>query len=617
MGTSDSIDRDPAVGHSQEICGPQSDGGPHSPQQEFAWLSFTNSTDVAFALRTTLAGIAVLFTTMWLQIDVPRWAVWTVFVVSPPVRGNALRKTASRLVGTVIGCIAAVAITALFPQERIGYFVVFSAWLGGCAYWATFRRGYVSYAAVLAAFTSAIVAAEVSSMPLHVWRAAVDRGSATFLGTLFAFFASEMSARSDDVPRDLANRVRALASDQLCWAANLLVPGKSKIRKDAPFTARILALDEIITNASAERSGLNWVKPWIAGIPTALLSLQSAVLRVRDTAAHSGTTSETRRAGTDVLENLVAFLRSPASLDLPSLQRQSASLAGLRSAQWAQAPALQEIINAICYLTAGLEAIMDLTPPRLAPPLYPPPKFVAHPHYATTNLIRTVVGIVLGFIIWDVTAWTHGDIFLVYIAVGVVMFVANDDPVAGNWPNLIGNLIGGVVALAAKYLLLVRANEPVCLMIILFVLLFIGALAETKTKLASLGLFYINGLLVLMAPENPQKYDFVQDVNIFIAFVLAYSFVPMIFVAIGTPRKGPERIAELLAHMRQRRRLLSSDLTREQRLCWQTEMYDELQRLQAVTADPRVRDYGVNLLLFAWRTPEAFRPRSPSQMEST
>src|SRR3954454_23048147 len=98
----------------------------------------------------------------------------------------------------------------MLPQDRLGFYLVFSTWLGACAYWATLRRGYVSYAAILAAFTSATIAADVASAPLAVWQAAVDRGSATLMGTIFAYFASEMPARSDDVPSELANLVRAL-----------------------------------------------------------------------------------------------------------------------------------------------------------------------------------------------------------------------------------------------------------------------------------------------------------------------------------------------------------------------------------------------------------------------
>jgi uncharacterized membrane protein YccC len=298
-------------------------------RNDVGWLHFTTTGDVVFALRTTLAGIAALFTAMWLQLDVPRWAMWTVFIVSPPVRGNALRKTVARLIGTVTGCIVAVAVVGLFPQDRLGFYVVFAAWLGSCAYWATLRRGYVSYAAILAAFTSAIIAADVALAPLAVWQAAVDRGSATLLGVIFAYFASEMLARSDDVPSDLANRVRALAGDVLDWAARQLESRQTSEPKDAPFTAQIFALDETCTNAIAERPALGWVKPWIVGLPTALLAIQSAALRLRDADARALTTTATARLK-DTLRKFAAFLRSTAPLDLQSVHHQAIFLADVR-----------------------------------------------------------------------------------------------------------------------------------------------------------------------------------------------------------------------------------------------------------------------------------------------
>src|SRR5271154_5438179 len=109
----------------------------HHIRGEHSSLVFASAGDITFALRTTFAGLAALYTAMWLQIDTPRWAIWTVFIVSPPMRGNALRKTAARLVGTVIGCIVGIVCVSLFPQQPTGFYILLSVWLGVCAYWAT------------------------------------------------------------------------------------------------------------------------------------------------------------------------------------------------------------------------------------------------------------------------------------------------------------------------------------------------------------------------------------------------------------------------------------------------------------------------------------------------
>jgi uncharacterized membrane protein YccC len=557
--------------------------------------SFTIDGDLNFAMRTTLAGIAAMFVAMWLQLDTPRWAIWTVFIVSPPVRGNALRKTVARIVGTFIGCTVGVTAVALFPQDRVGFYVFFSLWLGACAYWATLRRGFVSYAASLGAFTSAIVSAGVSAAPLATWDTAMDRGCATILGILFALFASNLAATSDDAPGDLAKRICALAADLLDWSVKQLPEGYSPEPKDAPLTAKILALDESCINSLAERPALSRVKPWICGIPTALLSLQSAVLSMRD--AISPQTPATAPATTQVLQGVADFLRSGRALELPALSRQTDSLRELLKSQPAQAPAMRQTIHALLYLLGSLQALLTFQPPDPATPLYPRPKFMAHPQAAAINMIRAIVGMGAGFLIWDLTAWPQGPVFMVIIAVVVVVLVKVDDPVIAIWAAVVGSTAGGVIALGLKYLLLVGFNDPVNLILALFPFLFIAAWIQTKGKIAPFGVVLAIGLLYVTEPTNPQVYDFAHDVNTLIAIEAACMFTALLFLAIGTPKKGTERIAELLARMRRLRWTINSTWTHQQRLGWETQMYDELHKLQEATSDPSHRRHGVNLLL--------------------
>lgn len=556
---------------------------------------FIDAPGLGFALRTTLAGMAALFVAMWLQLDTPRWAIWTVFIVSPPVRGNALRKTMARIAGTFIGCIAGVAAVALFPQDRVGFYILFSIWLGTCAYWATQRRGYISYAASLAAFTSAIVSAGVSAEPLGVWQTATDRGCATMLGILFALFASNLAATTDDVPGDLAKRICAIAKNLLEWSVNQLQVAGSSEPKDAPLTSKILDLDESCINSLAERPALNRVKPWICGVPTAMLSLQSAALSMRD--AISPRAIATAREAKDVLQGVAEFLRSGTALELPALDRQMDLLRGLLKSHRAQAPAMRQTIDALLYLLGSLQALLTFQPPDAASPLYPPPRFAPRPYAATINMIRAIVGIGAGFIIWDLTAWPQGPVFMVIIAVVVLILVKIDDPISATWAAVVGSTAGGVIALALKYLHLVSFNDPVNLILALFPFLFFAAWIETKGKLALLGVVLTIGLLYVTEPSNPQLYDFTHDVNTLIAIEAGLGFTALIFVAIGTPKKGAERIAELLARMRRWRGTVLPTWTHDQRLGWETQMYDELRRLQAVTTDTVHRRYGVNLLL--------------------
>jgi uncharacterized membrane protein YccC len=552
-----------------------------------------------FALRTTLAGMAALFVAMWMQLDTPRWAIWTVFIVSPPVRGNALRKTAARVAGTFVGCFVGVAAVGLFPQDRMGFYGLLSLWLGACAYWATLRRGYVSYAASLAAFTSAVVSAGVSAQPLEVWQTAMNRSCETILGILFAFLASSLAATTDDVPGDLARKFCMIAAELLDWSVKQLRADNSAEPGDAPLTAKILALDEFCNNSAAERSALSWIKPWIRGVPTALLSLQSAVLSMRD--AHSPKSPATDRVAADILQGIADFLRSGGALEPLALDRQSDSLRGLLHSHPGQAPAMQEIIHALLYLLGSLQALLTFKPPDPSTPLYPPPRFAARPHAATINMIRAIVGVGAGFIIWDLTAWPQGPVFMVIIAVVIVVLVTLEDPVVAVVGGVLGSTIGGVIALGLKYLLLISFNDPVNLILVLFPFLFFGAWIETRGKIAPLAVVFTIGLLYVAEPSNPQSYDFAHDLNTLMAIEAGVAFTSVVFLAIGTPKKGAERIAELLVRMRRRRGTALPSWTDEQRLGWETCMYDELQRLQQATTNTAHRRHGVNLLLSGLR----------------
>jgi uncharacterized membrane protein YccC len=203
----------------------------------------------------------------------------------------------------------------------------------------------------------------------------------------------------------------------------------------------------------------------------------------------------------------------------------------------------------------------------------------------------------LGFVIWDLTAWPQGPVFMVMIAVAVVVLVTVENTVVVVWAAAVGALLGGMIGLTLKYLLLVRFNDSLTLFVAVFPLLVLSAWLETKGKLAPLGVLLTIGGLYLIEPTNPQQYDFAQDINTLIALVLSFLYAGLIFLAIGTPRKGLQRVTELLVRMRRLRWRISPNWSWQQWLWWETQMYDELQRLQAVTKDPKDRQHALKLVL--------------------
>jgi uncharacterized membrane protein YccC len=110
-----------------------------------------------YGVRLWAAVCLALFLAFWLELDNPSWAGTSAAIVCQPVLGASLRKGWFRLNGTIVGAIAAVVLSALFPQHRAGFLLGLALWGAVCALIATLLRNYASYAAALAGFTAAII----------------------------------------------------------------------------------------------------------------------------------------------------------------------------------------------------------------------------------------------------------------------------------------------------------------------------------------------------------------------------------------------------------------------------------------------------------------------------
>jgi hypothetical protein len=71
-----------------------------------------------------------------------------------------LRKGWYRMIGTLVGAVAIVVLTAWFPQARAPFLVALALWSAVCALVATLLHNFASYSAALAGYTAAIIAAD-------------------------------------------------------------------------------------------------------------------------------------------------------------------------------------------------------------------------------------------------------------------------------------------------------------------------------------------------------------------------------------------------------------------------------------------------------------------------
>src|SRR5277367_5168871 len=114
-----------------------------------------------FGLRLWASVCLALYVAFALELDNAYWAGTTAAIVCQPSLGASLRKGWFRMIGTIVGAVAIVVLTAWFPQARGSFLLGLALWAAACALVATLLRNFAAYAAALAGYTVAIIASDV------------------------------------------------------------------------------------------------------------------------------------------------------------------------------------------------------------------------------------------------------------------------------------------------------------------------------------------------------------------------------------------------------------------------------------------------------------------------
>ncbi len=221
-----------------------------------------------FSLRLWASVCLALYVAFWLELDTPSWAGATAALMCQPHLGASLRKGWYRLIGTVVGAVAIVVMTACFPQDRMGFFLVLALWGAGCALVANLLRNFASYSAALAGYTVAIIASDqlgaVGGLNGQAFMLAVNRASEIGIGIVCA---GVVLAATDlgGARRRLASLFADLSSEIAGRFAGTLADAGAEF--DQTQTIRrelvrlVIALDPVIDEALGESSELRYHSP--------------------------------------------------------------------------------------------------------------------------------------------------------------------------------------------------------------------------------------------------------------------------------------------------------------------------------------------------------------------
>jgi uncharacterized membrane protein YccC len=515
-----------------------------------------------FGLRLWAAVSLALYIAFWLQLDNAYWAGTSAAVVCQPSLGASLRKAWFRMIGTVIGAVAIVVLTARFPQDRTGFFVGLALWGAACALVATLLRNFAGYAAALAGLTAAVIASDelgaVGGANNDVFMFAVARASEICIGIICA---GVVLASTDfgGARRRLAAQLATISAEiveGLTGTFLLVGPEQSKtrpVRRD--LIRRITALDPVIDEALGESSDL---RPHSPALEAAAGGLFAALSGWRTAAVHLELLqSDNGRTEADiVLENIPPELRSvPAqeraagwTIDPSSGRKACVAAVRTLTSLVAETPSLRLLADSAAEALIGVRRALDgllllVEPARNTsgrrsawfgvPDLLP----------ALVNGLRAFVTIGAVELFWVVTAWPNGAQAIVFAAIAVIVFSPKaDQAYTTTMSFMTGTSLAAALAGIVKFAVLPGLTTFAGFTLAIgLVLVPAGTLMVQRQ--APMFTAMIVTFVPLLAPANQMSYDTLQFYNGAVAIVtgvgaaaLAFRLLPPLSPALRTRR---------------------------------------------------------------------------------
>ena len=514
------------------------------------------------AIKTGLAFAMVFGIAMQLGWMNPYWAGWAVAVIALPTAGASIRKGMYRIVGTIPGCLAALAIQALAPQDRWTFMLLTCGWIFLTSYLMVSRQKD-SYLWVMAGYVCLLILLSDLDSSANMFESAVFRTVETVMGvvvyTLIAVFlwpltnlgaikksSAELAATLNDIWRTARD---TLLGQQGSAASFQELQGKA-IQQLAQFASVLQAEG----SESYEVSEVRHLWERFHGLSAALLE---SVGRWQ-----SGFTELERVDVRAVFPNLPAFFaeldarlaalshvlagQSPTYLPRPvSLALDPAASGRLTPFDRAAVEVarkemerlevlIAELLECACELQ-GQAALDGAAKPVLTSAMRERATWLPVPdwdHLRSAAFVSATTGV--GFLIW---------IFL-------------DPPGHSAWFQFSGTIaliIALVPTLRSSPLIgLVAVSSAICLAIYVFIMpqlssflglgsLLFGTMFLVCYFLSGMARFFGSmAILNILQIQNHQVYSFAAMANFLIFLVLGFTFLFVMSYLLGSPR--PEKV---------------------------------------------------------------------------
>lgn len=543
-----------------------------------------------YALRTTLAMCLALSFAYSLDLDQPYWAMTSAAVVSFPTVGGAISKSLGRIVGSLIGAVAAILIAGYTLNDPWLFSFAFASWLGFCTWISNLHQNNVAYAFSLAGYTAALIAFSTVNITevSQLWDIAQARVCEAITGILCAGLMMMLLPSTSDGDTLLVTLKQMQL--RLLEHARLLLNQEST---DSAHTAHENLISQILTTNilriqaywshyryRRQNSVLNYVLHQQLRLTGVLSGLRRMLLNWPEAPdslyqAIQLLLEEIAKPDCDKYR-LAKILRTVTPSMRQGDYRQLAFLGRLRYFCW--------VYLDVQRWTRLLEnADIDY---RLQPPKVPALALAADRSEATLSALRTFAAIVIGSTFEIYTQWEQGSTALTLTAIACVLYSSAPSP-SNNVTLLLKTLlILCILSFVLKFGVMIQITQLWQFLIVLFPLIITLQLFKLLfTQHAALWGQIVVFMGSFIAVTNAPDWDYGTVINSDVAKVCGVIFAWLAFVLIRP--SSDERKSR--RHIRAIRRGFIDQLRpnpRESQNHYESELYHHINQLKTSQANP-------------------------------
>ena len=402
-------------------------------------------TDLLFSLKTLLAGLLAYYLALRIGLERPYWSLISCYIVAQPLTGALVSKGVFRLIGTLIGAVAAILMVPNLgsaPELLVG---AMALWFGGCTYVAALDRTPRSYLALLAGYSAIIIGMASVDTPGAIFDVATLRVQEISLGIVSVSFVHSLLLPRP-VSRQLCDGLDTMVADAERWSAEALAASPQPQRtlwKDRHRLATDLHdLHLLSTHLPYELAATALDVATLRALETEIALLLPIASAVEDRLSALRTSDSLTAPVQDLIEDVRQWIASGDPAEAPVLTARARQLEPEidRSAPCRDLLILS-LLDRLTHLIGihatirGMRDRLVRDGARLAP--FPPGRKARarrrrslHRDHAVAlrAAMATMMTVVAGCAFWIMTGWPDGATAIIAAAILCALFSHLDSP---------------------------------------------------------------------------------------------------------------------------------------------------------------------------------------------